>query len=438
MTNLEVPDGSVDEDCLYLNVTTPRGRTGNPLPVVVWLPGGGFSMDTGSSYGARRMAVDGDVVVVTVNYRLGVFGFFGLPGLEDSGTFGLQDQQAALRWARRNAAAFGGDPHNVTLAGESAGALSACAQLTSPAARGLFDKVVMQSGSCLTNWPANLQYPGQPAGSLWAPRSQVEASGSQMALELGCADPAQTPACLRRRPTSELLEHTMAFIQPAFDTAVLPRDPAQALREGRFHRVPVISGTNHDENRPWVAAFGEVTASAYPRLIKAAFDDQAARVEAEYPLSAYDSPALAWGAVTTDRMWSCTQVDASRLLARQVPTYGYDFAGPAPRGSGVYDPGLPDLGLPLGAAHGMELGYLFDLGGPPVAFTPAQRHLSNQMIAYWTNFAHTGDPNGPGLPHWPLLEAADPAAQGQSLASAKIAPIDLSAEHHCDFWSSLD
>ena len=150
--NAEAPSGSTNEDCLYLNVTTPKQQSAKPRAVVVWIPGGGFFSGTGNSYEASKMAARGDVVVVTVNYRLGIFGFFGYPGLPASGTYGIQDQQAALRWVQRNARAFGGDPRNVTVAGESAGGMSVCAQLTSPTSTGLFSKAVMQSGSCAFNW----------------------------------------------------------------------------------------------------------------------------------------------------------------------------------------------------------------------------------------------------------------------------------------------
>jgi para-nitrobenzyl esterase len=170
--------GSVNEDCLSLNVTTPwPADPDRQKPVMVWIHGGGFFGGAGSDYDARRLAVGGDIVVVTVNYRLGLLGFLGHPNLGDSGNFGLQDQQAALRWVRRNAAAFGGDPNTVTLFGESAGAWSTCVHLASPTAAGLFHRAVVQSGSCMMDWPNNALFPGTPAGSPWTARSQVEASG---------------------------------------------------------------------------------------------------------------------------------------------------------------------------------------------------------------------------------------------------------------------
>jgi acetyl esterase/lipase len=154
---------SLEEDCLFLNVTTPRWIGADRLrPVMVWIHGNG-AVGAGSFFDARRLAITGDVIVVTINYRLGVFGVFGYPGLDGSGTFGLQDQRAALQWVQRNAAAFGGDPDNVTLFGESYGGLATSAHLTSPESQGLFHRAIIQSGFALMDLPAGALYPGVPA-----------------------------------------------------------------------------------------------------------------------------------------------------------------------------------------------------------------------------------------------------------------------------------
>ncbi|WP_410792605.1 carboxylesterase/lipase family protein [Kribbella sp. C-35] len=422
--NSEAPDGSTAEDCLYLNVTTPARPSVKPRAVVVWIPGGGFFSGAGSSYEASKLAARGDVVVVTVNYRLGIFGFFGYPGLPGSGTFGLQDQQAALRWVQRNASAFGGDPRNVTVAGESAGGMSVCAQLTSPTATGLFAKAIMQSGSCAFNWADNSQYPGQSADAPWVPVSRVQATGKEWADSKHCT----TLDCLRDLKPDVLVDDQLQFTQIGYGgTPVVPFSPAKAMKAGLFHRVPIISGNNHDEANGWLAAFGDI--KDYPGLVKNMVGAQkAAQVLRQYPQSRYESPAAAWGAVTTDRIWSCTQVATDQQAARKVPVYAYEFAD---KHSPIAAPGL-------GAAHAMELPYLFRLGGYDFPMSETQQTLSNQMIDYWTAFARTGNPNGPDRPHWSPTGAQ--TVNGLSLAPTDqggIQRVNLSAEHQCGFWSGL-
>lgn len=434
--NPEVPEGTDNEDCLYLNVTTPVQQSAKPRAVVVWIPGGGFFSGAGNSYEATKLAARGDVVVVTVNYRLGIFGFFGYPGLPGSGTYGIQDQQAALRWVQRNARAFGGDPHNVTVAGESAGGMSVCAQLTSPTATGLFSKAVMQSGSCAFNWADNSQYPQQAGGSPWMPQSAVQQNGKEWAADnaakLGCKSGQAALDCLRAADPAVLVEDTLNFTQAAYGgTAVLPLSPAKAMKAGLFHRVPVLSGNNHDEAAAWLSAFngGVLTDADYPRLVKDMVGAKdAPKVLHEYPLAQYGSTAAAWTAVTTDRIWSCTQVATDRQAARKVPVYAYEFAD---KHSPLSQPGL-------GAAHAVELPYLFSLGGYEFPLTETQKRLSEQMVDYWTAFARTGDPNGPGRPHWAPAGRND--IRGLSLAPTDqggIKPVNLSTEHHCAFWSKL-
>jgi para-nitrobenzyl esterase len=425
---------STSEDCLYLNVTTPHsGVPDGPRPVMVWVHGGGFTQGAGSDYDPYRLAVGGDVVVVTVNYRLGIFGFYGHPGLTvDSGAFGLEDQQAALRWVQRNARAFGGDPHNVTLFGESAGGLSTCAHLTSPSAAGLFHRTVIQSGPCMITWPNNGIYPGVPAGSVWLPRADVEAVGTQLATSRGCADPATALACLRRLPVNDLMSDQLApmFFAPAFDTGVLPESPARALSEGRIHRVPVVSGNTRDEGRLFATFFPDqpITEQRYQQLLRDAFGDKADQVAAQYPTSASGTPGMAWADVMSDRVWACPTLIGDRLIAARTQTYGYEFAD---RHAPAIFPFPPSI--EPGAYHGSEVAYLFDLAGLPVKLTPKQQRLSGQMIRYWARFAATGDPNGPGVPKWrsfPTVQSLAPRAGG-------IGPVDLGALHNCGFWSSI-
>ncbi|MFJ8964603.1 carboxylesterase/lipase family protein [Lentzea sp. NPDC102401] len=411
----ELPKGSDSEDCLYLNVTAPAGKH---KPVVVWLHGGGYYMGGGSNYDARRFAERGDVVVVTINYRLGIFGFLGMPGLPGSGTFGLRDQQAALKWVRANIGAFGGDPRNVTLAGQSAGAMSVCAQLTSPGAAGLFDKAVMQSGSCATGWLDNFEYRGEQEATIFQPLDAVAAHGADVARELKCAD----VECLRGKEIEKLMPYQRAFIQPAYGTAALPTYPGDAVRDGRFHRVPVLSGTTRDEARPWIAAYEDNGTAAmrpdtFETVLAETFGDQAAAVRAVYSPEKYGSAALAWAALVTDKMWSCTQLKTDRGLAAKTRVYAYEFADPTPPKLSPLPPTMP-----LGAQHASDLWDFFDLGGRTPKFTPAQEKLSERMIDHWAAFAAHGEPG------WPRFRGSD----ALSFAPDAIGQVDLTATHHCD------
>jgi para-nitrobenzyl esterase len=239
---------SVDEDCLTLNVTAPEAL-GTGRPVLVWLHGGGGTSGTASTYDPRRLVVPGDLVVVAPNFRLGVFGCFGHPGLADGGTFGLQDQQAALRWVQREIARFGGDPANVTLVGESYGALTIAAHLMSPASAGLFHRAILQSAGMVTgSTPANTFIPGVPElPPMWCPAAELDQLGAATAAERGWVTPGSdlesALAQLRRVPVTDLLQVSSAFIRPAFGGPTLPELPAEALLAGRFHTPGTVRST---------------------------------------------------------------------------------------------------------------------------------------------------------------------------------------------------
>ncbi|MFD8141577.1 carboxylesterase/lipase family protein [Streptomyces sp. NPDC059708] len=437
------------EDCLYLNVTVPAAEpAGRKRPVLVWMHGGAFLGGSGGDYSAERLAVQGDAVVVTVSYRLGIFGYFGHSGLGAAPPFGLADQQAALRWVQANAARFGGDPRGVTLFGESAGALGICAHLTSPTAAGLFQRAVLQSGSCLTSFPRGALAPGTPAYEPFASQADVQTAGAEAARQLGCTEGGgdEVLKCLRGQSTDRLATAQLmqSFNRPAFGNGLLPVAPAQALASGRFHRLPVMLGTNHDEMRMFVglslAAFPIRTEDDYRARLTEAFGAAAPAVEARYPAAHHPSPASAWAAVLTDRSFTCTTLAAGRAIAGHapgLPLYGYEFNDPhAPVLAGL--PANPDL--PYGSAHGFEMPFLFNPFPTERPLNESQRALSDRMVGYWTNFARTGNPNTTGAPLWPALRASSPdAAPVQSLAPEPggIRSVDAYSAHQCSFWDRL-
>jgi para-nitrobenzyl esterase len=416
--------GSTTEDCLFLNVFTPE-RARGPLPVMVWIHGGGFTSGAAGDYDATALTTRGPALVVTINYRLGPFGFLALPGLSSeardhsSGNFGLQDQQSALRWVRANILAFGGNPFDVTVFGESAGGLSVCAQLASPTAARLFERAITESGPCAATLPA---------------LATAETTGSAFAARVGCAGPAGQVACLRALPVSAVLAGGTVG-GPNVGGAILPRQIPAAISSGSFNRVPVMEGTNHDEDRLFVAlqfdlAGRPVTAAQYPALIAAQFGAAASSVLAQYPLAAFANPSLALATVVTDSRFACGARLADRLLSAAVPTFAYEFNDPNAPEFLVQDPVMP-----LGAFHASELAYLFPPPGVSI-LTPQQAALADQMARYWTRFAATGSPNAPGSPRWVRFTSAND--RFQSLAPTSTGSITtFAADHRCAFWASL-
>jgi para-nitrobenzyl esterase len=431
------------EDCLTLDVYTPPvGRTG--LPVMVWFYGGGYVLGaTGSD--PMPLIRTGRVIVVEVNYRLGPFGFLSLPGLDaespngTSGNAGLLDQQAGLRWVQRNIAAFGGDPSNVTIFGESAGGNSVCQQVASPLARGLFAKAISQSGAC------------SGAALRTVPKADMVARSRTFAAELGCTDPGTALACLRRLPASKLLSSkTVQFTsmaltwQPSIDGYVEPRNLDDAWATGNFAHVPMIIGNNHDEGRLFVFLFDHlqtlqpVSAAGYTDFVRRTFGRSADQVLARYPVSAYDSPDLAEAAVITDAFFACPAAwSTQRLTAAGQRVRAYQLA--------TVDPPLQiDPYLPLGNAHFLDLFYLFDsiqqipLLPLPVTRDDTQAELSTQIVDAWTSFAATGDPNGTagvGGVSWPAWAPGGQVLQLDAVGNRVI--TDLASQHDCGFWEPL-
>ncbi|MGW0186756.1 carboxylesterase/lipase family protein [Streptomyces sp. NPDC003362] len=421
--------GSTTEDCLYLNVWTPARTGGRPLPVLVWLHGGGNAFGAGSDYDGSALAARG-MVVVTVNYRLGALGFLAHPALSSesadhaSGDYGLMDQQAALRWVRRNIGAFGGDHGRVTLGGQSAGSVDTCAHIASPTAEGLFQRAIQQSGSCASE-----------GGLTPLTLGAAERRGADFAASAGCPEPATAAACLRALSTSELLRGTgtgtASLWGPNTGPRVLPRAPDRAWAERRVNAVPTLIGSTHDEYRYFTALYvdllggGPLTPAAYSALVGLQHGGRAAAVLRTYPASAYPSPNLAYSAVNTDQRFACPARADSRLYGTRAPVYAYEFHDlEAP-------PFIPAPHTPQGAFHASELAYLFPMDA--MRLTPAQRRLSATMTSYWARFAATGDPNGSHVPAWPRHTAEGDRVQ--VLAPDRVASTTgFAADHHCAFW----
>jgi para-nitrobenzyl esterase len=430
--NLFFPPGLIAEDCLYLNVSTPTLRSSAARPVLVWIHGGGLTQDAARNFDASELAADG-AVVVTINYRLGALGFLSHPALASSpggpsGNYGLMDQQAALRWVQENIARFGGDPQRVAIAGQSAGGLSVLAHMVSRGSRGLFQRAIVQSGAfAMTQLPL----------------AAAEAFGQGFAATVGCPD--QTAACLRGVSVDDLVTFfPPAAIPGVVDGKVLTESVGTALAAGRFARVPILNGTNHDEERLFVDGLGlavsggtfvlvpEVeTTEEYEDAIASMLgvsDGRAGEIAAEYPLATYPTPKAAISALVGDANFACTALQLDRWTSARVPTFAYEFN----------DDDAPQRYAPPGAVapvatHSSELQYLFDLPNAPVpgGLDADQEALAAAMRAAWVRFAAKGDPSTAAVP-WP------PVTDGTHVMSL-VPPqpeveTDFVTRHHCSFW----
>ncbi|MFI1151493.1 carboxylesterase/lipase family protein [Streptomyces sp. NPDC020817] len=416
---------AVSEDCLYLDVYRPRtARPGARLPVIVWLHGGAYSQGTGTQFGGGTMADLTGSVVVSINYRLGQLGYLGLPEItgqnaQRSGSFGLMDQMAALRWTRENIAAFGGNPGNVTVSGQSAGSGSVCALLAAPSAAGLFHRAVLQSGPCTLLRP--------PDGA------RAESEARAFAAGAGCTDPAALAACLRAASGPALVEaaRTVPTSGPASGDGLLPVDPATAIGSGNWNKVPVMIGSTRSEARLFVALTQPyLTQEQYTAQVLAGYGAAGPEVLARYPVSAYGSPYLALAALTTDSTFACQTAWTAQLFAAQVPTYVYEFDDPnSPTLYGAQVPGLNESN-----AHSAELAYLHDFTMGERPLTADQVALATRMKRYWGAFARYGAPVVPGQTAWP------PTGSGATVLTLNPAATrtgtSFGADHQCAFWRS--
>jgi para-nitrobenzyl esterase len=396
---------------------------------MVWIHGGAPVFGESSDYDPTALVRDG-VIVVTINYRLGALGFLAHSAFagettdpdrdrdsdaNSAGDYGLMDQQLALRWVRDNIRFFGGDPLNVTIFGESAGGLSVFSQLASPSSEGLFHKAIIESGAYALNTET-------------------------LAAAAGCS--AQTTACLRALPVTTILANEdFAGYTPNIDGEFFPLSLNTALATGQFHHVPVIQGSNHDEWRLFTALDFDLTPAgpipnneaAYQAALATLVGPAAPLVAAQYSLASFPSADIAFATAGTDGVFACPAFGADLSMSQFVPLSTYEFSDEnAPQDF------LPPVSFPYAAAHASELQYLFALPVtvPLPPLNPQQLQLSSAMQHYWTNFAKSGNPNGPGVPVW---QEFDPIAGNfQSLIPpSPVQETDFATSHHCAFWAAL-
>ncbi|MGB7904479.1 MAG: carboxylesterase family protein [Steroidobacteraceae bacterium] len=428
-----VPEG--DEDCLAVNVFTPKATfPAGRKPVMVFIHGGGNVVGSAREevvpgrllYDGAALAESSGNVVVTLQYRLGPLGWLVHPALDAeapdarSGNYALEDLVAALKWVKRDIAAFGGNSDRVMIFGESAGGVNVCALLASPAAAGLFTSALIESGGCIAD-----------------ARSKALATGATLTDNVGCSTASDIPACLRSKTPAELLAAlppevsvvgSQAPYQPNVDGTLLPAAPLDAIRTGQHNRVPVVIGANADETgRDVPLTFSE---AQYQLVLASTFPNPVVRTQVEnlYSSANFGSARRAYVALTSDLKFICPSRSIARALtsAQAEPVYRYFFTEvPDAPAASVY-----------GAVHGLELLYVFGVldiqGYSPAA---AERALSTSMQAYWGGLAANGTPSAVGAPAWTPYDAS--RDNHLVLDAAALAMGEGVNTARCDFWSTF-
>jgi len=427
------PEG--DEDCLALNVFTPKSTfPAGRKPVLVFIHGGGNVVGSAREevvpgrllYDGAALAEASGNVVVTLQYRLGPLGWLVHPALDAeapdtrSGNYALEDLVAALKWVRRDIAAYGGNSDRVMIFGESAGGVNVCALLASPAAAGLFTSATIESGGCIADT-----------------RSTALTTGTTLADNVGCSTASDIPTCLRSKTAAELLMAlppqvsivgSQAPYQPNVDGTLLPTAPLEAIRNGQHNRVPVVIGTNADETgRDVPLTFSE---AQYQLVLTSTFPNPVVRAQVAnlYSSASFGSARRAYVALTSDLKFICPSRTIARALAtaQTEPVYRYFFIEvPDAPASSVY-----------GAVHGLELLYVFgvlDIQG--YSPTAAEQSLSTSMQGYWGGMAANGTPSAAGAPAWTPYEAGrDNHLVFDAAALAMSEGVNTA---RCDFWATF-
>jgi para-nitrobenzyl esterase len=426
-------DVVMSEDCLFLNIWSPARS--EKYPVMFWIHGGGYQGGSGSTslYNGGRLAEFGDVVVVTINYRLGPFGFLAHPKLKEEdphgggGGYGILDMVAALEWVRDNISGFGGDPGNVTIFGCSAGAWAVCNLMATPLANGLFHKAIMESQGC----------------EAVATLEQGYEQAADISKALGCD--TDDIGCLREAPAEKLLKAATDTVEGQFnilpnpDGHLMTDTPLAMIKAGNYNRVPLLAGHNRNESDALTYFMPKLygkSAKDYPDIRVRSIpltEAEAEELTALYPLSDYDGKVRkAYGQILSDAMISCPTYSAvAAAAAHQEEVYYYRFD---------YDE--YKLGGRIGSLHGMEMPFLFGtLDISPVNLIygrkkmPQAIALSKNLQSYWVNFAKTGNPNGGGLPKWPAFSNDRPA---RLILDTRIRTDVPEYEKKCEFWESYN
>jgi para-nitrobenzyl esterase len=435
------PAAGTSEDCLYLKVEVPAGtKPGEKLPVMYEVHGGGF-LGTALTNDGDNLVNSGKVVYVFANYRLGILGFLADKALgSHSGDYGLQDQQAGLRWVQQNIARFGGNPGDVTVFGESAGGASTCDQVASPTAKGLFERAISVSG--FYNYQDNIVWSKADCKSTYFTEAQAQQVGAQFAAKVGCGNVADVAACLRSVPAATLVEDGGQYTEPTAGGTIGPivngttltMSPAKAFATGHVNHVPLISDVGRDEfnggvygNTPGLPVVVASIAAQYKQLVQEQFGRLAPTVERLYPLSQYQSPYDAYRTIMADSASVCPTLQVNQQLAKYIPVY-VDINTDADNPAGE------DLTLPLGAQHSGTNGLVHF---PPAQLDANQAALQDQLLAEWAYFARTGSPSAPRTPAWaPYSGRQHPVMLLQPADTSIVTPeAVIAAQHNCGFWN---
>jgi para-nitrobenzyl esterase len=385
------------EDCLYLNVWTPAKSANEKLPVLVYFYGGGFSAGDGSEYryDGESLAKMG-IVTITINYRLGVFGFLAHPDLTNesphhsSGNYGLMDQHAALLWVKKNIAAFGGDPNKVTIGGESAGSMSVSVQVASPLSKGLFRGAIAESGAGMGNLTP-------------APLADAEQNGIKFAQKAGAA----TIADLRKIPADSLLKMSGLYrFGPDIDGYFLPQTPTAISVAGMEMHVPLLAGWNSAEgDYHGILGNDSITVDNYKAVLKRLYGANADAIFNAYPAATPYEVKVAATSLASDRFIAYSTWKFIDLQSKTggKPVYRYFFSQVRQPAGGSHD-------TVMGASHSSEIEYaLGNLAtNKAYSWSADDYKVSETMESYFANFIKTGDPNGPGLPQWYSLQTRPP------------------------------